>query len=102
MEYVKVNDVGIDINITILKADKYPLDISTAVEKIIYIKKPNGKVMTKTANFVTDGKDGKVKYTSIVNDFDVVGVYRVQARVVFEPSVYHSSIEQFTVESNLM
>jgi hypothetical protein len=77
------------------------LDISTATVKQIIIDKPDGTNLTKGANFVTDGKDGKLYYLTVAGDFDQAGTYRTQAKIVMPGFSGYSSATTFEVLANI-
>ena len=63
------------------------VDIGAATTLTIYLTKPDGTVLTKTATLYTDGSDGKMKYQVsddmladkglwVIQGFAVVGGYR--------------------------
>jgi hypothetical protein len=77
------------------------VDISTATTKQIIFRKPDKTLLEKTASFVIDGTDGKLKYTTIANDLDINGKWNLQVRVVLPTGDWHSDIYEFTVHANL-
>lgn len=75
---VHVGDVGAIIRLTVFE-DGAAKDISAAEPKQIKIYKPDGTVLTKTAEFLTTGDDGVVQCTSETDDFDMPGTYSAVA-----------------------
>ena len=61
----------------------------------------SGTSTTKTASFNTDGTDGKIKYTSVDGDFNEVGTWRIQAKVVMGGGTFRSDVGTFKVHENL-
>ena len=57
--------------------------------------------MTKTAAFTSDGSDGKIDYTVILNDLDEVGTYQLQGNVVISDGTFYTDIHTFKVHRNL-
>lgn len=93
--------VGVIIQYTVLDYNANPLDISSATVKSLVFKKPDGTVVTKTATFVTNGTDGKLKYTSIAGDLAPYGTFSVQAMLTMTGFDGRSEVETFDVERNL-
>jgi hypothetical protein len=59
------------------------MDLSNATTKNLIFKRPNGQLLTKPAEFVTDGTDGKLKYVTVAaDDTTPAGAWRVQADVI--------------------
>jgi len=96
-----VADIGTTITVTLTDETGAAVGLSLTTTKQFVIVNPNGVKQTVAASFVTDGGDGKLKYTIDSNDLDVAGTWSIQAIVVFSDATYHSSIETFTVEANL-
>ena len=57
--------------------------------------------MTKTASLNSDGTDGKMKYVTIGGDFDKIGNYKIQGKVVIGSATYYSSVSTFKVYCNI-
>ena len=98
---VRSLDIGTTFELTITE-EGVAMDLSTSSIKTIKFKKPNGEVLTKTAAFVTDGTDGKLKYVTIENDLDSTGKWSVQAYVEIGSGKWHSTIGEFRVYSNIL
>ena len=76
---------GIVVILTIQNmATKTAIDISSATVKEFRIKPAHTKGVAKKINaaFVTNGTDGKLKFTTSATHFDVVGTWFVQAYLV--------------------
>jgi len=102
---VHEGDIGVDFILTINDQDANPVDLTLQTTLQILFKKPISKdVLTKTATIVNSpGTDGKIRYISIANDLDESGTWIMQARVVFPtPQDFHSNMEKFEVEENLV
>ena len=99
-EEIHVGDIGTQFTLTISDAGK-AVDLSSATTKQIIFRKPDAVKLTKTAEFVTDGTNGQVKYLSISGDLDLAGFWRVQAHVVLPTGEWSSSVEMFEVVDNL-
>jgi hypothetical protein len=99
---IHVGDVGTIFRLTITEDDDTTaVDVSTASTKKFYFLKPDGTKINKTAEFNTDGTDGKLKYTGVANDISVAGRWQVQAYVEIGTAKYYSTKATFSVQSNL-
>ena len=82
IEGIVTDNFGQVIELTVLDVDTdAAIDLSTYTTKSIQFKDPAGSVTTKTATFVTDGTDGKIKYTLEDELIDVDGTWYVRAQV---------------------
>lgn len=97
---IHVGDIGTQLVMTV-KDDDVVVDISSATDLEIFIKKPNGISYEKTGVFYTDGTDGKMYYTSVTGDFNAAGNYKLQGRVSLPGGTYYTSINDFKVHCNL-
>ena len=77
-----VNDWGITMQLTIKNSSDVVVDISAATTKTLIFVKPDGTNVVQTALFVTDGTDGKLKYTTISGDINVTGKWQLRAHVI--------------------
>jgi hypothetical protein len=78
-----------------------PLDISTAIGKVIVLRGPSTR-LEKTASFVTDGTDGKVTTMIGTNEILPAGEWFIQAVITFPVGIVHSSeVKRFTVSNNI-
>ena len=98
---IHLNDVGTVFKITIKDQDGSVVDVSSASVKQIWLGKPKGGKLTKTAEFDTDGTDGVIKYTSISGDLNVTGTWEIQAHVTTPAGTWHSTIDTFEVKNNI-
>lgn len=84
-----------------------PIDISGASVRKIIFEKPDGAVLKVDAAFVTDGTDGKIKYSSVgdpeaqTGDLDQEGKWRIQGRVELPGGTWTSTIGTFRVKALL-
>lgn len=104
-EEIHVDDIGTAFEVT-LYDEGVVLDASGATTKQIVFRKPTvdgvlGEVVTKTAQFKTDGSDGIILYASVADDLDVAGTWKIQAKVTLPSGVWSSSIGSFRVYENL-
>ena len=95
-----LNDTGGILILTLIE-DGVAKSITTASAISYLIKDPNQIVVTKTAGFNTDGSDGKVKYTFVAGDLDIVGLYEVQVNVITPTWTGTSSSYKFKVRKTL-
>jgi hypothetical protein len=77
------------------------VDLSAASTKQFILRKSTGAAVTKTAEFVTDGTDGKLKYTTTITDLDVTGDWQLQVYVKWTATEWRSDIQNFMVRPNL-
>jgi hypothetical protein len=91
---------GIDIEITI-EEDSVVANISAATDMQFLIRKPDGSLLEVTATFLTDGTDGILKYTTVSGDLDMVGLYKIQAKMTIGTGVFYSTTSTFKVYSNV-
>ena len=65
-----------------LKQDGTVVDISSFTTRQMFLVDPDGTASTaKTANFDSDGTDGKLKYTILTSEINKVGNWNVFARI---------------------
>src|SRR5262245_11437067 len=89
-----------DLIFTFLDEDGV-VDISAASTKDIVLTDPSGNGTTKTLSFVTDGTDGKGKYSVQAGDLDEFGNWQVQGHLVIAGRTYRTAIATFYVHANL-
>jgi len=95
------DDIGTTLTLTITDCGT-TLDISTASSLSIFIRKPDGTLLTRTGVFTTDGTDGKIYYVTVAGDTDVAGTYKIQGKVTFPSTAsYYTNSATFHVERNL-
>lgn len=101
---IHVNDVGTLFRILITDDDGITyIDISSAIIKQLKFSKPDETVLEVDAEFLTNGADGYIIYTTIEDDLDIVGNWNVQAYIEFaDGKKYHSSIKEFKVKENIV
>jgi len=97
---IHVDDVGTTFQLT-FKDDGSIVDISSASAVQMLLMGPNDTAVTKTATLVTDGTDGKAKYVIVADDLDTAGTWKIQGKVTFATTIYHSDVHTFTVYKNL-
>ena len=96
---IVVGDFGQTAQLTIIDVDTgEAADISgyaTTIQMIF--TNPSGTEIPKTATFVTDGTDGKIKYTIEDGLFSVAGIWSVRGRVQGASGKLTSVIHRFNV-----
>jgi hypothetical protein len=100
MSKIHVNDIGTDFRVTIVD-NNTAVDISSATSKTITFQKPNGVSVEKTATFVTDGSDGKIRYITVDGDLDDGGTWKIQGKVVTPAGSWNTDVESFRVYDNV-
>jgi hypothetical protein len=101
---IHYNDIGTVILVTIndcVAGVPTVLDLSSASSLQLIFKSPSSTSVTKTASLYTDGTDGKIFYTSVDGDFEELGTWRIQARIVIGGGTFRSDIGSFRVYDNL-
>lgn len=93
-------DIGTKLLITITD-DGNIVDISSASSLSIFIKKPNGTLLSRSGTLETDGTDGKMYYITVVGDLDQAGIYKLQGHVTLLNGSYFTSTATFKVHCNL-
>ena len=104
LEEVHVGDIGTIFVVEFREKGKV-LDVSsaTSVKKIIFnkTKAKNSKTVVQDADFYVDGKDGRIKYVSILNDINIDGTWQIQGYIELSDGKWYSSTESFEVYPNL-
>jgi len=73
------NAAGVDITLTIKSAESLlGIDISAAIVHNFIFERPDGTWFIRAATFATNGIDGKLTYTTTVDDLDQVGHWNLQ------------------------
>lgn len=104
-ETIQVGDIGTVFLFPITDGGTV-LDLSSATVKQIKFRKPKtatlaAETVIKTAAFATNGLDGVLQYTTVLNDIDRKGTWSVQAYVEIPNWKGHSDIKIFIVGDNL-
>lgn len=87
---------------TIKDQDGDVADVSEASTKDLIFEKPSGgKLVKNDVSFNSDGKDGKLTYTTLTTDLDELKVWEYQFKVVVGGGTYYSDIGSFEVRRNL-
>jgi len=99
--YVHNGDIGTIFRLTITDTAGTAIDVSTATTKYINFQNPAGTKTQKTAAFTTDGKDGKIQYTTVSGDIDSVGTWQIQGYVETSLGKFWTEKDSFKVYSTL-
>jgi hypothetical protein len=97
---IHLSDIGTKFLVTITDGSS-AVDVSSASTKQIIIKKPSGSKLTTTASFNSDGTDGKIYYTTVTDDLDEAGSYKLQGKVIISDGTFYTDITSFKVHRNL-
>ena len=101
MSNIAVGSYGQTLEATI-KEDSTAEDVSGfTTDKDIILKAPDGKVITLTATFKTDGTDGVIQATVTSGTFDQSGTWQIQGHVQSGSQDIYSKPEEFTVYEKL-
>jgi uncharacterized protein YfaS (alpha-2-macroglobulin family) len=91
--------VGTALVVQVVDQTGTPIDVSGASARTIYLTRPDGTVLTKTAVNDTTGADGRIRYTTQAGDISQTGRWRIQAYVAgvggFSGSTREASFEVF-------
>jgi hypothetical protein len=98
---LRVGDIGASIRVTIRDQDNVVVSLATTTTRQLFLRKPSGAVLTKTAALVSGGTTGIMEYVSIAGDLDVPGDWQLQARIVTASIDLKSSIAAMPVRGNL-
>jgi hypothetical protein len=105
IEDLHVGDIGTIIRATLQDTNANcvasALNVSSATTITFTFKKPDGSKITRNGGFTTDGSDGKVQYTTVEDDLDQDGEWRVQLYLVLSSGSWRSEIGRFKVIDNL-
>lgn len=97
---IHVGDIGTKLYATIVETINGVtdvVDVSNAILKKILLWKPDATVIQKDAEFVTDGTDGELVYTTVSGDLNLAGVWKIEAKVQLTNGTWHSEIKTFRV-----
>lgn len=102
IEHVQKNGIGIKFLATIVEDGALKPLQSATVKKMLF-KKPSGATLEKTAEFETDGSDGKIYYITVAGDLDESGArWEVQGYVVYSGVEVYSEKKGFIVGDNIL
>ena len=98
---VHKNDVGTILELE-LKDDGVVVNISSQTSLKIFLRKPDGVVLEKTAALSSDGADGKMRYV-VIDELDQTGMWEMQGEVTLTSpaGTWRTSAFEFRVYENL-
>ena len=82
-------------------APRVPIDISATTVKELIFRKPDGSVVTKTADFSTNGEDGALEWSTEAGDVEPWGTYMVQPNIAIPGFTGRGQRVPFEVLKNL-
>jgi hypothetical protein len=97
---IHVGDIGLVFLVTI-QDDLGPLDVSQATSIQFLFLRPDGTVFGVPAQFNTNGTDGKVFYSTVIDDLSIPGTWMQQVRIAIGGALKNSDIGKFSVIANL-
>ena len=95
-----VDDYGTPFTLTIYDYSNAVLDLSNSLTRQIIFIKPDTSQIVTTGSFVTDGTDGKIRYTSASGLLDTAGEWGIQGRIVFANGSWSTEVQGFVVSAN--
>lgn len=75
------DDFGVDILLTVVDSHCEAVNLTSSTARQFELQKPDGSIVTVTAVYVTDGSDGKLRYTVAAGILDVIGTWSVRAKI---------------------
>lgn len=102
MTEVQINSYGWNVDLTLKDGIGNPIDLSLATSMQFIFRDPAGKTFSVNAVYVVDGVNGQLRYSVQNNDLSVVGIWKVQAHVLFEDAELWSTPIEFEVKGNLI
>ncbi len=93
-------DIGTVLTVTV-KDGTSIVDISAATTHDIILGRPDCTSVTKTGTFTTDGSNGKIYYTTIANDLNQIGWWKIQAYIIGSSGTWKSDVGNFEVHKNI-
>jgi len=92
-----IGDIGSILEITLMNGNA-PANLSDVTVLQLRLLKPRStEYIIRTANFVTDGTDGKLRYIWQEGDLDVTGRWLLSVYIESPTLKLHSDIKQFEV-----
>jgi len=101
MAEIHVADVGTVFEVTIKEGVEI-VDVSGCTSMKIGFVKPSLEELVKTAEFTTDGTDGKIQILFDSDDLDEEGKWKWQAQVIWASGTWHTTEGSFRVKPNIL
>ena len=95
----QVGAAGVTITLTVTEKC-VPADLSAAAYMAFIFRRPSGSSFVRSVTLETDGKDGKLIYTTEAGDLDEAGEWQVQARVTLGGFDGPTEVVKFLVDAN--
>ena len=100
-DHIQIGATNLAIKL-LVKEGNDALNISSASTRTIIIEKPDSTLISASADFFTDGRDGIIYYrTSGSMDLNQAGEYNAQAYLVMTGFTGYTTPVTFTVYENL-
>ena len=93
---MNVGDYGTILRFQVLDEGQV-VDVSACTSILLTLQKPDETKTIKTAVLDTDGKNGFVKYQTLVSDIDQDGTWIAQVHTSWSGSGFSSSMTSFVV-----
>jgi hypothetical protein len=98
MAKLYIGAIGTKLTVRLRDEDTgLPLDISSASVHELICTSPSGAEKLFHCDFVTNGQDGRVTYTTQAGDLDKAGEWLMQAHIVLPTLDTRSQAKSFTV-----
>lgn len=98
---IRLGDYGTSFVLTAIGEKNFFTDISDATDLSVIFKKPSGDILTKTAQFLNDGTDGRFVAVTEIGDINEAGRWEFQGKIITPTGSWTSSEEVFYVEKTL-
>jgi hypothetical protein len=98
---IHIGDAGLPFIKTMYDQNGAILPVDGTSARQFVFERPNGTCFIKSAVFVTDGKDGKLKYLTESADLDMAGLWKWQVILTWGTVVLYSDITIFRVFPNI-
>lgn len=97
---IHVGDIGTILQVTILDNEEI-VNVQTSGSCVheIWLRKPDGTSIVRTAEFYTDGTDGIIEYVADDDIFDQAGIWAITARIILDSGTWTASANSFVVKS---
>ena len=96
---IHLNDIGLKFEITVVDGTT-PVDLGGHTTMALTFRKPDGTKLEVAAT-VDDAGTGSISYTTLLDDLDQVGRWKIQLHTVIPGYNLHSDVGEFTVYANL-
>lgn len=97
---IHLGDVGTVFRVNLVDCG-VAVDLTGYTALNIIFQKPDNSTVTQTATLFGAATGGVIEYTTIADDLDQTGIWRLQAEVTLPTGKWRSDIEKFRVYANL-